>query len=87
MNNNTTFVLELLGIADKYTIKGKQLFIPSHKLGNLYGGCLDWYSGCQSLLCPALYGAGLTRAQDSLDLKVFQDLCEGADTAPLFYIL
>lgn len=28
MNNNTTFVLELLGIADKYTIKGKQLFIP-----------------------------------------------------------
>ena len=44
-----------LGIADGHNIiKGKQLFVPCHKLGNLFGGCLTWYNGCQFQLCPAL---------------------------------
>ena len=45
--------MEQLGIAEGHIIKGKQLFIPVSKLGDLFGGCLAWYDGCQSLLCPA----------------------------------
>lgn len=37
MKNNSIFVLELFGIADKYTIKGKQLFIPCANVETSFG--------------------------------------------------
>lgn len=57
---NTEIMLHLRLNSSAYPtdiiIKGKQLFIPTCKLGDLFGGCLiRWYNGCQLRLCPVCY--------------------------------